>query len=79
MHNNVCSRTLSEVTWCVFQNSLFFRNEQRRSNVTMDESSVAEGPDIWSSIISSVAEEASISASMDDEFFEGEETMRIIR
>ena len=41
----------------------------------MDESSVEKQTNFSSSIISSVAEEPSISAPMDDEFCEGEETI----
>lgn len=48
----------------------------RESNVTMDESSVAEDPNFSSSYISSVPEEPLICASMDDEFSNGEETTR---
>ena len=55
--------------------SLYFRNKQKRSNVTMDESSVEKETNFSSSIISSVAEESSISAPMNDEFSEGEETI----
>ena len=79
MNNNVRNLTLPTATWCVFQNSLFFRNEQGRSNITMDDSSDAEEPNFWSSIISSVAEEPLISASIDDIFSEGKETIRISR
>ena len=43
----------------------------------MDESSVGEERYFSSSITSSVAEEPLIFASMDDEFSEGEETIRI--
>ena len=55
--------------------SLYFRNKQKRSNVTMDESSIEKETNFSSSIISSVAEESSISAPMNDEFSEGEETI----
>ena len=41
----------------------------------MDESSVEKETNFSSSIISSVVEESSISAPMDDEFSEGEETI----
>ena len=46
----------------------------RESNVTMDESSVAEEPKFSSSYISSVAEERLISAWKDEDFSHGEET-----
>ena len=45
----------------------------------MDDSSVAEEPNFSSLIISSVAEEPLISASIDDKFSEGKETIRISR
>ena len=79
MNNNVWNLTIPTVTWCVFQNSLFFQNEQGRSNITMDDSSVAEEPNFSSLIISSVAEEPLISALIDDKFSEGKETIRISR
>ena len=79
MNNNVWNLTLPTVTWRVFQNSLFFRNEQGRSNITMDDSSVAEEPNFSSLIISRVAEEPLISALIDDKFSEGKETIRISR